>query len=163
MYKWNLINGSKKKLTPAQIVERANNTRYYASLDMLLAKVDAGLLDKNQFQDAKESLKLSMNGGPKSSTDFNKFDRVMFQLKELANDDRFVDVPSVAALRDYLLLRDGAMAKLGKSSTDKLLGSSDSVKQIRAWLSEQAVWIIKDNPDFQKIFYQFFSNELEGK
>lgn len=163
MYKWNLINGSKKKLTPTQMVERANNTRYYASLDMLLAKVDAGLLDKNQFQDAKESLKLSMNGGPKSSTDFNKFDRVMFQLKELSNDNRFVDVPSVAGLRDYLLLRDGAMAKLGKSSTDKLVGSNDSVKQIRAWLSEQALWIIKDNPDFQKIFYQFFSNELEGK
>ena len=31
------------------------------------------------------------------------------------------------------------------------------------WLAAQAEWIIKDNPDFQKMFYGFFANELEGK
>jgi hypothetical protein len=162
MYKWNLISGKKTKLNPTQIIEKANNYRYYAAHDMLLAQVDAGLMDKNQLKDATELLKLSMNGGPKASSDYNRFDRVIFQLKNLAKDERFFDVPSVKALRDYMYLRDIALANLGKISTDKLTGSKPEVVQQRAWLSEQAIWILKDNQDFQKIFYRFFANELEG-
>ena len=163
MYKWNLLNNTKKQLTAKEMLEKANNLRYYAALDGLLAQVDGGYLDKDQFKEAKNYLKASMGGGPKSSTDFNKFSRVVYQLKTLTEDKRFVDVPSVAGLRDYMYLRDKALANLGKGSTDKMLGSGEEVMAQRAWLSEQAVWIIKDNPDFQKIFYQFFADELEGK
>jgi len=163
MYRWNLVHGTKQKLTPAQMIEKANNLRFYAAKDMILAKVDAGIMDKASYNAATNQLKLSMNGGPKSSTDFNKFSRVIFQLKSLTEDNRFSDVPAVAGLRDYLYLRDTALAKLNKTSTDKLAGTGTVATQQRAWLSEQAVWIIKDNPDFQKIFYQFFANELEGK
>jgi len=163
MYKWNLLNNTKKQLTTKEMLEKANNLRYYAALDGLLAQVDGGFLDKDQFKEAKNYLKASMGGGPKSSTDFNKFSRVVFQLKTLTEDKRFVEVPAVAGLRDYMYLRDKALSILGKGSTDKMLGSSDEVMAQRAWLSEQAVWIIKDNPDFQKIFYQFFADELEGK
>lgn len=163
MYKWNLLNNTKKQLTTKEMLEKANNLRYYAALDGLLAQVDNGYLDKDQFKEAKNYLKASMGGGPKSSTDFNKFSRVVFQLKTLTEDKRFVEVPAVAGLRDYMYLRDKALSILGKGSTDKMLGSSDEVMAQRAWLSEQAVWIIKDNPDFQKIFYQFFADELEGK
>lgn len=162
MYKWNLISGKKTKLTPIQMIEKANNYRYYAAKDMLLARVDAGLMDKDQLKEATEFLKKSMNGGPKSDSDFNKFDRVIFQLKELSNDERFVDVPAVKALRDYMYLRDTALSKLNKISTDKLSGSGQDVIAQRAWLSEQAIWIMQENPDFQKIFYKFFANELEG-
>lgn len=163
MYKWNLLNNTKKQLTSKEMLEKANNLRYYAALDGLLAQVDGGYLDKDQFKEAKNYLKASMGGGPKSSTDFNKFSRVVFQLKTLTEDKRFVDVPAVAGLRDYMYLRDKALSVLGKGSTDKMLGSGEEVMAQRAWLSEQAVWIIKDNPDFQKIFYQFFADELEGK
>lgn len=163
MYKWNLVNNTKKQLTSKEMLEKANNLRYYAALDGLLAQVDNGYLDKDQFKEAKNYLKASMGGGPKSSSDFNKFSRVVYQLKTLTEDKRFVEVPAVAGLRDYMYLRDKALSILGKGSTDKMLGSSDEVMAQRAWLSEQAVWIIKDNPDFQKIFYQFFADELEGK
>jgi len=163
MYKWNLLNNTKKKLTPKEMLEKANNTRYYAALDSILTKVDAGYMDKDQYKQAKNFLKTSMGGGPKSSTDFNKFSRVIYQLETLTKDKRFAEIPSVSGLRDYLYLRNIALSNLNKGPTDKMLGKGEEVMAQRAWLSEQAVWIIKDNPDFQKIFYQFFADELEGK
>ena len=163
MYKWNLVNNTKKKLNPTEILQKANNTRYYAALDRLLLKVDNNELDKEGFKEAKNYLKASMGGGPKDNSDYNKFSRVIYQLKTLTEDKRFIDIPATKALRDYMYLRDKALANLGKVSTDKMLGTGEEVMAQRAWLSEQAVWIIQDNPEFQKIFYQFFANELEGK
>ncbi len=162
MYKWNLISGKKTKLNPQQMIDKVNSYRYYAALDALMGQVDNGLLTKDQFKDAKDALKLSMNGGPKTSSDYNEFDRVIFQLKTLTEDERFFDVPSVKGLRDYLYLRDIALNNLGKTSKDKLTGNRPETVEQRSWLSEQAIWILKDNPDFQKIFYQFFADELEG-
>lgn len=162
MYKWNLVSGKKTKLTTEQMIDKVNSYRYYAALDVLMGQVDNGLLTKDQFKDAKNFLKASMNGGPKTSSDYNKFDRVISQLKTLAEDERFFDVPSVKALRDYLYLRDIALKNVGKISKEKLTGSRPEVIEQRSWLSEQAVWILKDNPDFQKIFYAFFADELEG-
>lgn len=163
MYKWNLVNGSKKVLNPKEILQKVNNLRYYAARDNLLTQVSAGTMSKDQYKEANKFIKNSMGGGPTSTSDFNKFSRVIFQMNTLMSDKRFVDLQAVAGLRDYMGLRNKALSQLGKGATDKLAGSSPAVIAQRAWLSEQAVWIVKDNPDFQKIFYEFFANELEGK
>lgn len=159
MYKWNLVNNTKKKLTPTEILEKVNGQRYYAARDALMTKVDAGEMDKDQYKAALQYLKDSMGGGPVVEFDPNKRGRVVEQLKTLVQDDRFADVPSVVALRDYMYIRDAALKSLGKT---KFTGAANE-QSVRDLLAEQAVWIVKDNPDFQKMFYAFFANELEGK
>ena len=158
MYKWNLVNETKKKLTPKEILEKVNGQRYYAARDALMTKVDGGELDKDQYRVALQYLKDSMGGGPVVEFDPNKRGRVVTQLETLIQDDRFADVPSIAALRDYMHIRQAALDSLGKK---KFTGAANE-QTVRDLLAEQAVWIVKDNPDFQKMFYAFFANELEG-
>lgn len=158
MYKWNLVNNTKKKLTPTEILEKVNGQRYYAARDALMTKVDAGELDKDQYKTALQYLKDSMGGGPVVEFDPNKRGRVITQLETLTQDERFADVPSVAALRDYMYIRQAALDSLGKK---KFTGAANE-QTVRDLLAEQAVWIVRDNPDFQKMFYAFFANELEG-
>jgi hypothetical protein len=100
-----------------------------------------------------------MGGGPVSEFDPNKRNRIVSQLKNLVDDERFVDIPSIIALRDYMALRDGALSTLGKT---KFTGA-EAEQPMRDWLAAQAEWVIENNPDFQKMFYAFFANELEGK
>jgi hypothetical protein len=158
MYKWNLVNNTKKKLTPKEILEKVNGQRYYAARDALMTKVDGGELDKDQYRIALQYLKDSMGGGPVVEFDPNKRGRVVAQLQTLVQDERFADVPSIVALRDYMYIRQAALDNLGKK---KFTGAANE-QTVRDLLAEQAVWIVRDNPDFQKMFYAFFANELEG-
>jgi hypothetical protein len=100
-----------------------------------------------------------MGGGPVVEFDPNKRERVLRQLNELVADERFVDLPSIAGLRDYMFLRQDILSKIGKT---KFTGAQNE-QGARDYLAAQAEWIVKDNPDFQKMFYAFFANELEGK
>ena len=158
MYKWNLVNNTKKKLTPKEILDKVNGQRYYAARDALMTKVDANELDKDQYKVALQYLKDSMGGGPVVEFDPNKRGRVISQLESLTQDERFADVPSIVALRDYMYIRDAALKSLGKK---KFTGAANE-QSVRDLLAQQAVWIVQKNPDFQKMFYAFFANELEG-
>lgn len=159
MYNWNLIHDTKKKLSPQEILNKVNNQRFYATRDALMTKVDAGELDKNGYSAALQYLKDSMGGGIVAEYDPNKRGRVINQLQSLVEDERFVDLPSVVALRDYMYLRQTALTNLGKT---KFTGAKSEQTE-RDWLAAQAEWVIQSNPDFQKMFYAFFANELEGK
>jgi hypothetical protein len=159
MYQWNIIHGTKQKLSPQQILEKVNNQRFYAARDALMTRVDAGELDKDGYRIALQTLKDSMGGGPVAEFDPNKRGRVISQLETLVQDERFVDAPSIVALRDYMALRQTALDNLGK----KTFTGAKSEQAERDWLAAQAEWVIEANPDFQKMFYAFFSNELEGK
>ena len=159
MYKWNLVNGKKAKLSPEEIIQKVNGQRFYAAKDALLTKVDANEIDAKQYAEALRYLKDSMGGGPVAEFDSNKRGRVLSQLKNLTEDERFVDVPSVAGLRDYMYLRSEALKSIGKPT----FTGAQNEQAARDWLAAQAVWIVQDNPDFQKMFYGFFANELEGK
>jgi hypothetical protein len=100
-----------------------------------------------------------MGGGPVAEFDPNKRGRVISQLETLVNDERFIDAPSIVALRDYMALRQTALDNLGK----KTFTGAKSEQDERDWLAAQAEWVIESNPDFQKMFYAFFATELEGK
>ena len=158
MYQWNVIHGTKTKLNPQQIIDKVNNQRYYATRDALMTRVDSGELDKGQYAIALQSLKDAMGGGPVSEFDPNKRGRIISQLKDLVQDERFIDLPSVVALRDYMALRQTALDNLGK----KTFTGAKAEQAERDWLAAQAEWVIESNPDFQKMFYAFFANELEG-
>ena len=159
MYRWNLVRGTKVKLSPKEILEKVNSQRYFATRDALMTKVDAGELDKKGYSTALQYLKDAMGGGPVVEFDPNKRGRVISQLEELVQDERFFDIPSIVALRDYMALRASSLEALGKKKFTGALSEQGE----RDWLAAQAEWVIKANPDFQKMFYAFFANELEGK
>jgi hypothetical protein len=124
-----------------------------------MTRVDSGELDKDGYRIALQTLKDAMGGGPVSEFDPNKRGRVIEQLQTLVEDERFVDAPSIVALRDYMALRQTALDNLGK----KTFTGAKSEQSERDWLAAQAEWVIEANPDFQKMFYGFFATELEGK
>jgi hypothetical protein len=159
MYQWNVIHGTKTKLSPQEILDKVNNQRYYATRDALMTRVDSGELDKSQYSAALQSLKDAMGGGPVAEFDPNKRGRIISQLETLVNDERFVDLPSIIALRDYMAMRQTSLDNLGK----KTFTGAKAEQAERDWLAAQAEWVIQNNPDFQKMFYAFFANELEGK
>lgn len=162
MHKWNLLNKTKVQLSKEEILAKANNLRYYAAKDSILRMVDAGKLDKNGYSQALKNLKESFNGGPEIQYDPNQFSRQINQMRGLVSDERFTDIPTVSALRDYMFMRDAALKKIGKDTNGTLKGTSDNVMWARTWLSEQVSWLLKEHPDFYKMYYQFFAKELEG-
>ena len=159
MYQWNVSHGLKKQLTPTQILEKVNNQRFYAAKDALLSRVDAGEFNRQDYSAALANLKNMMGGGPVFEFDPNKRERTLRQLNELVTDERFSDLPSISGLRDYMFLRQDILSKIGKT---KFTGAQNE-QGARDYLAAQAEWIVQDNPDFQKMFYAFFANELEGK
>lgn len=159
MYKWNVVHDTKKRLSSKEILEKVNNQRYYAVRDALMTRVDSGEFDKNQYSDALSAVKQTMGGGPVTEFDPNKRGKIIRQLNELIGDERFADIPSVAALRNYMAIRQQILTTLGK----KEFTGAQNEQSARDFLAAQAEWIVKDYPDFQKMFYGFFANELEGK
>lgn len=159
MYNWNIAHDTKVKLSPTQILQKVNNQRFYAAKDALLTQVDAGMMDKNDFSEALKTLKDAMGGGPVYEFDLTKKTRRISQLNRLIEDERFVDIPSVVALRNYMAIRQHILTTIGKTD----FTGAQNEQPARDYLAAQAEWIIKDYPDFQKMFYGFFANELEGR
>jgi hypothetical protein len=159
MYQWNVVRDKKKQLNPTEILQKVNNQRFYAAKDALLTRVDAGEFNRTQYSDALTSLKEVMGGGPVVEFDVNKRDRIIGQLNGLLEDNRFTEIQSIAGLRDYMSIRSAILGQIGKS---KFTGAQ-SEQTARDYLAAQAEWVVKKYPDFQKMFYAFFANELEGK
>jgi hypothetical protein len=158
MYSWSKLNASVKYLSPKQIVAKATNLRYNAAKDRLATRSAAEGWDSKRFAAGVSELKKSYDyRGREVTMDFNKKDRVLLQLTAAAQDPRFDDSDAVTGLRDYIVLRDAALAASGM----KTLKNKASLEQ-RKWLADQALEIIKRNPEFQQIFYTFFKKELEG-
>ena len=89
------------------------------------------------------------------------FRRVLFrsesQLYKAATDPRFQDSDAIKGLNDYLYLREQALSASGR----KTLSNAASLPQ-REWLAGQAKDIIARHPEFYKMFYAFFKDELKG-
>lgn len=162
MYKWNLAAGNKQKLSASEILDKANNLRFYAAKDSILRMVDAGQLDRDGYSQALNNLKTAFNGGPKGAFDSYKFSRQMDQMRSLVEDERFSDAPAIVALRDYIYMRDAILKKIGRDPNQNLKGTGDDAMYAKSWLSEQVTRLLQENPDFYKMYYQFFAKELEG-
>lgn len=162
MVAWDKKKGLKKFLTPSEIVDKSTNMRYYAAKDRLMARSAAEGWDSDRYNAALKSLTTSFNiVGRKVTSDFTKKDRQLAQFKQAINDPIFNSSDAVDGLRDYLYLRDSALEAAGKP-LDGTLKSKGTINQ-RTWLAAQASDIIARNPEFQKIFYNYFKNELDVK
>jgi len=158
---WSKINDSKRNLNPKEILQRVTDVRYKAAKDRLSTRAALEGWDSKRFEAGVSELKKSYDyKGREVTMDFNRDDRVFIQFREAAKDARFDDSDAIAGLRDYLMLRDAALQAAGKQ-LDGTLKSKGTINQ-RKWLADQALEVIKRNPEFQTIFYSHFKRELEG-
>ena len=160
LFKWNQRKGRSELLTTEQIMDKATNLRFNAAKDRLLTRSVSEEWTSQQTTAALSNLADSYNlMGRKVVYDATKDDRVFNQLREAVKDERFLDSEAVAGMRDYLYLRDKTLELNGKKPNDSL--ATKGFEAQRTYLAQQALDIIKRNPDFQKIFYSFFKKELE--
>lgn len=158
LYKWQLRTGKRERLSSQEILEKATNIRFYAAKERALTRSVAEGWDSKYTDQIISNLADSYNARNRVvKFDASQDDRIMRQLKEAAYDERFADSDAVNGLRDYLYLRDRALEASGR----KTFKNASSEPQ-RAYLAQQALSIIKNYPEFQKLFYAFFKSELEG-
>ena len=142
-------------------MDRATSIRYAAAKDRLLAKSVGEQWSSKTTSAALSNLTDSFNLiGKKTIYDASKDDRILNQLRQASQDERFLNSSAVAGIRDYLYLRDETLRLNGKKPNESL--SAKGFEAQRTYLAQQALDIIKRNPDFQKVFYIFFKEELEG-
>jgi hypothetical protein len=159
--KWQEREGKIERLSAQEIFDRATNIRFAAAKDRVLTRSIAEGWDSKYTAATLSNLSDSYNlKGKKTIFDASREDRILNQLRDATQDSRFDDSEAVTGMRDYLYLRDKALEVVGKKSNDSL--SADKYEEQRKFLAEQALEIIKRNPDFQKIYYSFFKKELEG-
>jgi len=161
LYRWQMRTNRRERLTSQEIVQKATNIRYYAAKDRLLTKSVGEGWDSKRTEAALSNLSESYIGiGREVVFDATKEPRILEQLKKATTDERFQDSDAVVGLTDYLYLRDKTLAAAGKDAKGTLK-SQGTIAQ-REFLAKQALEIIKQHPDFQKIYYSFFKKELEG-
>ena len=158
LYRWQLRNKKRERLSSEEILEKATNIRYYAAKDRVLSRSVGEGWDSKRTEVALRQLGDSYElRNRKVIFDATKEPRILAQLTKAAYDERFIDSDAVNGLRDYLLLREKAIAASGRVS----LKNQSSLPQ-REWLAGEALKLIQKHPDFQKIYYSFFKKELEG-
>ena len=158
--KWNELSGKSERLSTQQIIDRATEIRFAAAKDRLLTRSVAEGWSSKYESAARSNLKDSFVsiGLKQDSFDFTREDRTLNQLRKASQDNRFLDSEAVAGIRDYLALRDKVLEVNGKKPNDSL--KTVGFESQRTFLANQALEIIKRNPEFQKIFYAFFKYEL---
>lgn len=154
MYTWSLKNAG-GRLSAQEIMDQADDIRFYAAKDRLLTRATAEGWTKDQQTSAMNDLKNSYGGGINKLVDTGWSVKVDLQLRAAIADPRFADSDAITGARDYLYLYDLA---LKKSGTKRLDGKAAA--PIRDWLIGESAQIIQRNPAFQKIFWAFFSKEL---
>lgn len=158
---WLERKGRTERLSTEEIIDRATNIRFAAAQDRALTRSVAEGWSSKYTASVLSNLRDSFNLiGKKTVYDASREDRILNQLREASQDERFLNSEAVAGIRDYLYLRDSTLELNGKKPNDSL--SAKGFETQRAYLAEQALEIIKRNPEFQKVFYVFFKTELEG-
>ena len=159
LYRWNRKMGNKKYLPKEDLLNRALQLRYFAAKDTLLARSTAEGWSADVFDEASRNLRKYFAGANlELRYDFYRDKRIKDQLNKIALDERFNESDAVQGLRDYLYLREQALAAAGAEGDS--LRSKKAYPQ-RAWLAGEAKKIIERNPEFQNMFYAFFKRELE--
>lgn len=158
LYRWQQRQGNKKSLSKEEIMDAVTRIRYFAARDRVMTKAMAEGWDNSQTASAMTSLKESYAmKGLTITFDVSKDARVESQLYAAATDPRFQDSDAIKGLNDYLYQRERALEKSGR----KTLNNASSLPQ-REWLAAQAKDIITRHPEFYKLFYAFFKDELKG-
>lgn len=161
LYQFQKDKGTYAKMSAKEIMDKVTNIRYSAALDRLRTRSVGEGWSSAQFQAMKDQLseKYNQRGRVAPQIDTQWFDRAVNQLKLAANDENLNTSDAMFGIRAYLVQRDKALEAV-KSAGYKTLDTKAAVAQ-RTWLAGEAEKLIQKYPDFQKVFYGIFKQELE--
>lgn len=163
LYQFQKERGTYAKMSTKDIMAKVTNIRYSAALDRLRTRSVGENWTSDQFQAMKDQLaeKYNQRGRVAPAVDTQWFDTAISQLKAASNDDNLQGSEAMYGIRAYLVQRDKALGVLKQVGLKTL--SSDAALPQRTWLANEALQLVKKYPDFQKVFYGVFKQELEGK
>lgn len=159
LYKYQQMQGSFSKMSAKDIMAEATRVRYKAALDRLQTRSIGEGWSKSQFDEAKADLvsTYAARGFESASFDPKWRETAISELRRAVKDESLADSGALAGARAYIVQRDKAL----KASGMKTLENAASLPQ-REWLALEAKSLLVKYPDFQKIFYSYFKDELEG-
>jgi len=154
--------GERRRLTPAEMVAAA---QYRMGMSIYRSK-RAELGDKlsKEQRDWLAQWRVYLNQqypGFPAKAQFNpgEFDKIIGDLKRATEDNRLADNDIAGAVRQYLDARDKALSQAAASGLSGL--SSDRALPLREWLSSIANTLIKQTPEFSRIFEDKLSAEVD--
>lgn len=161
LYQFQKERGTYAKLDTKEIMDKVTNIRYSAALDRLRTRSIGEGWTSSQFEAMRSDLqsKYNLRGRNAPEVDTEWFNKAVSQLKLAADDERLNTSEAMRGIRAYLVQRDKALEVLGTAGF-KTLESKAALPQ-RAWLANEALQLIKKYPEFQKVFYGIFKQELE--
>lgn len=163
LYQFQQQRGTYGKLSAKEIMAKATNIRYSAALDRLRTRSIGEGWTSSQFDAMKSQLddKYAQRNKQSGKIDLEWFDTAVRELKAASQDESLNSSTAMNGIRAYLVQRDKAIAALNQVGLKTL--SSDAAMPQRTWLANEALQLIKKYPEFQKVFYGIFKQELEGK
>ena len=154
--------GERRRLSPAEMVAAA---QYRMGMSIYRSK-RAELGDKlsKEQRDWLAQWRVYLNQeypGFPAKAQFNpgEFDKIIGDLKRATEDNRLADNDIAGAVRQYLDARDKALSQAAASGLSGL--SSDRALPLREWLSSIANTLIKQTPEFSRIFEDKLSAEVD--
>lgn len=157
MYKWSL----KKKggrYTVEQLQERATDILRAASKDRLATRAAAEGWSSDYYEEIKRELTKSFGGPTETLMDIGKAERSIIQLEAAINDPRFLDSEAIAGAREYMAMRQVILDKLKPYGLTTMANKSSV--SMRTWLAGETAKLIETYPEFGKLFYAVFADEL---
>lgn len=157
MYKWSL----KKKggrYNADDLKNRALDIMLAATQDRLATRAAAEGWSSDTYDEAKRSLVESFGGGTSTKLDLNRFERSLIQLQNAVDDPRFADSNAIKGAKEYMTLRDSVLADLAPLGLKTMKNKTS--EPLRIWLAGWTAKIIDTYPEFGKLFYAVFADEL---
>lgn len=155
-------SGERRLLSEREWLSRANDRLgsmlYYSAKDAIgpqPAKNQSTWL--RQYRDFLRQKYPGFDPGP---TDSARTDRVIEQLYEAANDGLLASTNTGKGIALYLSARDAAIDQAAKANIVNW-GQAKSTRNIRAWLRDRAREVQSRYPDFERVWDQVFSREMQ--
>lgn len=118
---------------------------------------------KNQqewLRNYRSFLRQKYPGFDPGPTDAGRIDRIIEQLYEAANDGILSTTTTGKAIQTYLAARDQAIESAARAKIVNW-GQAKSTRNIRAWLRARAADITTKYPEFDRVWDQVFSREMQ--
>lgn len=159
LYQYQQSRTNPQRKSAKEVMNTATNILYTAAKERMATRSVGENWSAEQYTEAKKNLDAAYTTAglviPLKDTQWQ--DRAIAQVIAAADDPKLADSGALIAARTYITQRQKAIDASGMTT----LGNKASEPQ-RVWLGEEALRLIKKYPDFQKIFYGIFKDELKG-
>lgn len=161
VYQRQLSEGARKRLTPEEILESAEQTIAMSYYRTMRANFGTSLNaeERAYMGQYRRALQDRYPGYAKMVFDPQKLPRQIEQLGMAAQSDRLDGNPVAKAVRYYMQLRDQALTEAAARGRSGL--SSNDTADLREYLSSYGQALVSQYPEFGRVYDRLLSREIE--